>query len=149
MITLTNEQIWDVAQDLDIGLRCFVELNTNELISIPDLLKNPDIDSEAWDEDIEKLESNPDSYQEIEAMRAKDSFQIMEDFTESLPETKLKSKLIDALNRNKPFRNFNAIIHDCDYREDWFAFKNERLKEWVKDQVNELNESIELDEDEE
>ena len=57
----------------------------------------------------------------------------MKDFVdEIIPDGKLKEKFWNALSRSHPFRNFNAIVHNCDYREDWFKFKQAALEEYVK-----------------
>ena len=51
-----------------------------------------------------------------------------------------KKKLIAALNRPKPFRNFNYLIHESDFRQEWFDFRQERNVEWVKEQISNLSE---------
>jgi hypothetical protein len=52
----------------------------------------------------------------------------MEDFIDSLGDTKEADKLRDALNRRKPFRQFKDTL--CDYpdlREAWFKFEQQAL----------------------
>jgi hypothetical protein len=63
----------------------------------------------------------------------------MEDFTNSLPETVgLKNQLKFALGNKKPFRQFKFLIDRSGvYREQWFAFKDEQLRQWVIDQITE------------
>jgi Uncharacterised protein family (UPF0158) len=61
----------------------------------------------------------------------------MEDFAESLPASSWKSRLIEALSRNKPFRRFRDAVHaDLKLRDQWFAFQREALKaharHWLK-----------------
>jgi hypothetical protein len=64
----------------------------------------------------------------------------MEAFADQLPnKLDLKSKLFQALERNKPFREFKFIIDNSDYREEWFAFKNLKLQEWVEEKIEEIN----------
>ena len=59
----------------------------------------------------------------------------MADFTEQLDDnSELKRQLIAALNKKKPFREFKFVIDNSGvYRQQWFNFKNERLKQWVND----------------
>ena len=73
-----------------------------------------------------------------------ESLRIMEGFIYSLPDQahELKTRLTQALNNAKPFRNFKYIIDNSgQYREQWFAFKSQQLIELVKIRLGtELNE---------
>jgi hypothetical protein len=134
MFQLTNKQIKDIAEQLDCGFRCFINKTSTELIFVPDENRNFGIDTEAWVDDLEKLENNFSDYYEIEQLESSDSFKIMADFAESLSDSiKLKSKLIYALNNNKPFRKFKFEIDNSgEYRQHWFDFKARKLEEWVR-----------------
>jgi hypothetical protein len=94
-------------------------------------------DVDDYEELSERIEGDPDRYHQIEALDSHESFRIMEDFAESLPESSWKSRLIDALSRNKPFRRFKDAAHaDLKLRDQWFAFQREALKKrarkWLK-----------------
>lgn len=62
----------------------------------------------------------------------------MENFANSLPETVgLKNQLVFALSNKKPFRQFKYLVDASGiYGDQWFAFKEERLKHWVIDRSN-------------
>ena len=65
----------------------------------PDSIKNPDIDLDAWSDVIKKIDNNFDEYIEIGNLESRDSFSIMTDFADSLPDSvRLKNRLINALN---------------------------------------------------
>jgi hypothetical protein len=137
MLTFTKEQIKEIADDLDCGLKVFYHKETGELIIVPDTDKNFGMDTEEWQEDLDKLEENFMGYQEIRAMESRDSFRVMADFAEQLADEKLQSKLIHALNNKKPFSGFKFIIDNEDeQRQNWFAFKNKRYIEWTEEQLN-------------
>jgi len=133
MKSLTDEQVKEIAEQLDCGFRCFWNKQTNELLFVPDTNRFSESDNEAFDEDLEKLDSNFDDYDEIESMESSDSFEIMKEFAEQLTHNnKMQQQLFFALNNNKPFSRFkNVIDNSGEYREEWFKFKNEKLKEWV------------------
>ena len=99
------------------------------------------MDIEAWSDEMEKIDNNFTDYVEIEQMESHDSFVIMADFVETLSDSdKLKDKLIDALNKKKPFREFKFVIDNSGiYRQKWFDYKNERMQKWVTDRFNEIN----------
>jgi hypothetical protein len=139
MKTLTQEQIIEIAEELDCGFRSFWNKTNGELLFIPNELKFPGMDIEAWSEEIEKLDANFSDYVEIESMQSYESFEIMVDFVETIPDSnKLKDRLMYALNKKKPFREFKFVIDNSgDYRQKWFDFKNENLQKWVLNQFNE------------
>lgn len=137
-LTMEKEKIKDIADNLDMGMRCFVHLKTKEVKFIPDYDKHPDMDSEIWSADDEEFENNFDDYLEIDAMDSRDSFRVMADFVDTVDNENLKEKLVDALNRPKPFQNFKFTIdRSGDYRDKWFKFKDKELMYWVENQIQE------------
>ncbi|MDI1278122.1 UPF0158 family protein [Methylobacter sp.] len=85
----------------------------------------------------EDLEDNP-RYRLIDSLASHESFQIMEDFVDELGDTKEAGKLRDALNRRKPFRQFNDTLHEHTNLSDaWYAFEQQELKrlaeEWCEE----------------
>ncbi len=139
MPALTEQQIKEIAEQLDCGFRSFWHKPTGELLFVPDLISNPEFDNDLFDADLEKLDNNFSDYFEIEKPTSSDSFEIMANFTEQLSDNnKLKNKLINALNKKKPFREFKFVIDNSGvYRQQWFDFKNAQLKQWVIDKFNE------------
>jgi hypothetical protein len=139
MPTLTEQQIKEIAEQLDCGFRCFWHKTTGELLFVPDLNNNPYADTEFYEDDLEKLDNNFGDYIEIEKPTSSDSFEIMANFTEQLNDNeKIKNELINALNKKKPFREFKFVIDNSGiYRQHWFDFKNAQLKQWVSDKFNE------------
>jgi hypothetical protein len=146
MLHLTREQIKEIAEELDCGLRCFLHKTTGAFKSIP---KDEDMEYaelESWEEDIQELEENWTDYLEFERMPSREAFQVMEDFAESIDNGTLKERLFRSLNRPKPFRIFKDEIENSGlYREQWFVFRDERNRMWVEKQLDEFN-SVEGDE---
>lgn len=61
----------------------------------------------------------------------------LDEKSESVEDARLRYKLIDALYRSKPYRNFKTIIdYSGPYRKEWFIFKKSRFIEWVKEQID-------------
>jgi hypothetical protein len=140
MKSLTQIQIKEIAEQLDCGFRCFWSRIDEELLFIPDTFKYPDMETDAWSDEIKKIDDNFSDYVEIEQMESHNTFVIMEDFIHTLSDSnKLKGELIDALNKRKPFREFKFVIdHSGDNRQKWFDFKNMRIQQWVIDRFNEI-----------
>jgi Uncharacterised protein family (UPF0158) len=137
MIKLTNQQIEEIASDLEMGFKVCIHKITGEILNFPDELRmDVDPDEDAFVEDKEKYENNSDDYIEIEAMSSTESFEVMESFTQQVSDKILQEKLYDALSKNRPFRRFKDIIDDeGDYRTNWFEYKNRKDIEWVNRQI--------------
>lgn len=85
----------------------------------------------------EDLEDSP-RYRLIDPLAPHDSFQIMEDFVDSLGDTKEAGRLQEALNRRKPFRQFKDAVHErTGLSDDWYAFEQKELarlaEEWCEE----------------
>jgi hypothetical protein len=100
---MEKEKIKDIAENLDIGMKCFVHLETKEIKFIPDFDKHPCMDSEVRSADNKEIENNLGAYLEIDGMDSRDSFRVMEDFVDTVENENLKEKLVDSLHRPKPF----------------------------------------------
>ena len=141
METLNDQQVKEIAEQLDTGWRCFFNIKTREIVSVPDFIENPDYDREYFEEDLDKLEFHADQFIEIEKPCSRDSFNIMLGFTDQLTgNNELKEMLFNALDRKKPFSNFKFLIDNSGiYRQQWFDYKNDQLKKWVIDKFKEAN----------
>jgi len=136
MVSLTQDQIKQIAEELDCGMRCYVNKETGEIVSVLDFESWQTDNRGPWEDVLNELEENWDKYLEIERMESYESFKIMAGFAESVDNRELRDSLINALNRKHPFQNFKWIIDNSGpYRQKWFDFKNQRLIEWVKGQL--------------
>lgn len=132
----TEEQIKDIAEDLDCGFVCYYNFKTGEVVKVlssEDLMM---IDEEGWEEELDNLDENWGDFVEFRPFESYEAFQVMADFTEIVDDSALQERLINALNRPKPFQNFKwQIDHSGKYRQMWFDYKGERYIQWVKEQV--------------
>jgi uncharacterized radical SAM superfamily Fe-S cluster-containing enzyme len=66
---MTDEQINELADNLDCGLRCYVHRETRAIVTIPDSAFEFGNDSvEFWEDSIKEIEENFDSHADIEKM---------------------------------------------------------------------------------
>ncbi len=134
---LTEKQIEEIADNLDCGMRCFYNLKTGEIKTLLNFNSWMGADEEPWEEEAEEIENNWPDYFEFIGFESHESFQIMEDFAESIDDKDLQNKLVNALNRSKPFQNFKWHIDKSGkYRQQWFDFKKMRFIQWVKKQID-------------
>ncbi|NJY64114.1 hypothetical protein HC174_15330 [Salinimicrobium sp. CDJ15-81-2] len=125
-----------MAELLLCGQICFLNIRTGEFDYHPSEMDFfPDEDN-PWQEVIDKIENNWDDYIRIEPMNSNQSYAVMETFADQLEADGFRKKLLTALNRPKPFRNFNYLIHESDFRQEWFDFRQGRNIEWVREQIS-------------
>ena len=131
----TPAQLKEIAEQLSMGFRAFMHKEKGEFLFFPDRMQYMDEDFSAWQQEIDKVEENPDDYIEIEKWTSGDASRIMSDFAEEVKQIDLKNRLFQALNNPKPFREFRFIVDNHgDLREDWFAFRDKRQQEFVRRQ---------------
>lgn len=126
--------IAEIAGTISMGMLCYVDKKTQELGFIPDMDKYYGVDTEEWEEDIEKFTTNPDAYWRFEQMSSREAFKIMEDFADQLDNDRLRNRLSRVLNKRKPFQNFKYEIDNSgEYRQQWFDFRQKRDEAYVRE----------------
>jgi hypothetical protein len=134
-MTMSDEQITEIAELLDCGEICFYHLPTSTIEHHPDP-DNPYFEPELWKEIIDKIEANRNNFKRIERMDSRLAFQVMENFANSLTENSFKNSLIRLLLERKPFSNFKIMVDNSDHRQAWFDFKRQAYINWVSEQLN-------------
>jgi hypothetical protein len=130
---LTSKQINEIAQDLECGMKVFINRDNLEFRTILDW--GDFYDPGPWTEELEKIESEWTDYVVIEKLESREAFRIMEDFIDEIDDTSFRQDLIKILNRKSPFANFKAEIESSDFRQQWFTFRTKKFEEYVKDQL--------------
>ena len=128
---ITSKQINHIAQELEMGMKVYINTETLEYIAIPkdDILM---MDSELWEEALEEINYKWPGFILIEEMDSREAYKIMEAFVSEIDDTKFQQKLTRILDNRRPFANFKNEIEWSDYREDWFAFRTKKYEEYLK-----------------
>lgn len=141
---LSNQAIKQIAEELDIGMICYIHKETKECHFLIDT-EHPDFDdaSGLWDEAIKKVKDHMEQYIELRPMRSSEAFQIMKKFAQQVDHDDLERRLFNALNRRKPFPSFRRIVDDYvakgrDIRQEWFDFRDAQQQEWVRRELRYL-----------
>ncbi|MHB8066618.1 MAG: UPF0158 family protein [Desulfobaccales bacterium] len=129
-LTIRADELIMAFEDQNSEMQHFFDRQTGEILSI--------FTEEIDEEDAERLEAEPDRYLLIEPAESWVGFDIMNDFVETLPESKIQGELDRALRKNRPFRRFkDVLLNYPSVREDWFRFHEQAfikiIKEWLKD----------------
>lgn len=140
---ITETQIKEIAEDLECGMSCFLNLKTGELKTIPNFESWMETDEEPWEDDLKEIKEHSGDYFEFKGFESNESYQLMADFAENINDTEFQAQLVTALYRPKPFQNFKWQIDNSGiYRQQWFDFKKTRYIQRVKDQVDIVNQDI-------
>jgi hypothetical protein len=131
---INSTQIQDIIQSLLCGMNVYINKETLEIANIPDIDELYG-DTELWEEDITRIESEWSDYALITKLESREAFRVMEGFVDVVDDSRLKEDLIKILNRRSPFANFKAEIDDSEYRQKWFDFRNIKYEEYVKEQL--------------
>jgi len=127
-----------IAQELDCGFNCYLNVKTEETIAIPRFSHISDEDDfkRAFEEDFKKIKKQKADLIKFEVLESFESFKIMEHFIEQVPDQKLRTELENILVRKKPFQNFKNKIDQSDFRQSWFDFKQKELEKRVETDLN-------------
>ncbi len=124
-----------IADNLTAGFISYFNPETLEVEDIPEgLARDPEEFEAMTGETWEYIGIKHESWKrcvEIAPLHSNESFRIMEGFVDQMEDSRFRDELINALNRRRPFANFNHLIHNSDYREAWFKFRKEKLEWYV------------------
>lgn len=134
---ISKSIIKEIAQELDCGNTCYYNTKTAEIIAIPNFSDMWDEDDfkEAFESEFEKVEKQKKDIIKLEGLESFESFKIMEQFVDQLPDVELRGELEYVLENKKPFQKFKYIVEGSDFRKDWFEFKQSALEKRVEQQL--------------
>ena len=129
--------IREIAMSIDGLTDVYYSPTTQEIVYIPtpSILFDEDEFYEDFKEDLEKVTNQDNDFIKFEAIRGRESFNIMERFTEQVDDLRLQAKLEYSLDNKKPFQHFKHVIDHSDYRQKWFDFKQSELEIIVRRQL--------------
>ena len=135
--TKYKKVVSEIVDSLLAGLICFFNPDTLEIEDIPkEMAYDPEEFEMMTGETFESAGLKHENWQNcltIEPMESHDSFKRMEYFVDEVKDINLQEKLINALNRKKPFANFKYLIEDSDYRQHWLDFRQAQYELYVWD----------------
>jgi hypothetical protein len=133
MKSIPDKIIEEIADLLDCGMKCYLNISSGEVIPIPD---DEDFIGMEIAPTIDEIKEDPSAYLEFETMTSHESFNVMMDFAMKIDDSRFQTQLLAVLNAKSPFKNFKLKLDSSDdYRQKWFDFKKSRYIEHVKTQI--------------
>lgn len=130
-----------IADDLDFGMKCFFNIFSGKVLSLPDKEDEFLVDHQLLpdeEEECNKMKIEPEAYIEIRKMKYCETYKLMESFVEHLEDHKMYRMLGEALRGRRPFQKFKHLIeHTGFYREKWLEYRRIQLVNWVNHQIEE------------
>lgn len=139
---LTIKDVKSIAEDLDMGMKCYINKETREIKSLLDENDYYDADPELWEAEYEIIETQWKDYSVIEKMSSRDGYEVMRSFLKKVTSKRMKNNLVRALEGRKPFANFKfQVDKEEDTRQAWFKHK---LEEYMNYVILELRDDFEV-----
>lgn len=101
----------------------------------PDMREELGIDAgeeDDWDDGFGPLEGG--RFQSIEPVESRQGFRWMENFALRQEDERVRERLLDALDRPRPFRRFKDALHEFpQVRDEWYRYEDRKLKERARE----------------
>lgn len=145
-------KLQDLIEEMDSqidGYYTVVNKENGQIISVSeDILRkveDDEIDRDShpdWEQDVIdnaiNIVENEENYATIPSRFDIDEYSIMEDFVLAVKPEKVSDKLYTAIKGRGAFRRFKDSISELSVEEQWYQFKEQRLKEmaieWCKEE---------------
>lgn len=135
------------AGDLELAIAAnegewVLDLQTGDVLTTEwarDAARGLDPEKDVWDPDNELLgdddeDLDPERFRRIDPVGSHEGFRWMERFAESQADDFVRGRLLDALERRRPFRGFkDALLAFPAVREAWFQYEAIRLRQEALD----------------
>jgi hypothetical protein len=112
----------------DLEISYYLDVQTGAVIPV-----FGDIDDEE-DELRPAVEEDPERYRYIDPVGSHESYRWMERFAHSVEDAEVSERLLDALDRQRPFRRFKDVLLSYpEVREAWFRYQEEHLRAYAEE----------------
>lgn len=131
---LSEQQLQDLAQELDNGMIAYVSRADGNIDVIPEP-DNPYAESSDWQKQWDFYAENLADYLVLRPISSREAFRVMEAFAEEVDNPRWQQRLFDALGRSRPFRRFSDAVDDSPYRQAWFAFRDQAYADHYRREI--------------
>ena len=149
---MTRVKLEDVIEHLELSNeenKSYLNKSTGEIHLIPDEIESyleEDSDEDylpEWEIEIipiaKDILANPDKYIQFPNQFYINEYSIMERFSLSITEEKLRDAIYSSLKGSGAFRKFKNIINEFGIEDKWYKYKDGELKEFAIEWCKENN----------
>lgn len=139
-MSLTKIQITEIAENLDAGLHCYIDLNEWTVESIPDP-KRHSRDEERWTSEEEPPTETPQDNRRLLILRGvpkMENQQIINRFIPTLDSKTVQDQLRAATKKKRAYKKFKDVLYKFPtVQQAWFDFNIAALSVFVKRRIQE------------
>lgn len=133
-LKIAMEDLCIAMDDASYEHQYYLDLQTGELIFFSEYAT----DSQELEQSREQMGEYPERYEAVPRADSGESYRDMEDFIDTLTDTRPRELLDAAIGGRGAFRRFKDVLAGFpEEREKWFKFKEDRLRgratEWLED----------------
>ncbi len=142
---MTKVKLEDVIEQLQLSneeTKSYLNKSTGEIHLIPDEVENyieeegsDEYDLPDWEIEIipiaKDILANPNNYIQLPNQFDINEYSIMEKFSLSLAEEKLRDSIYSSLKGSGAFRRFKNSINEFGIEDKWYKYKDAELKEFA------------------
>ena len=129
------DELCSAMEDSSYEHNYYLDLKTGEILLISDYTDDAEIQKLR-----EKIDENPDRYEQIPKAEPHEGYEDMEDFIASAEDQHIAELLEVAIDGKGAFRRFKDVLARYpEERERWFRFKNEIMEERALEWLNDIN----------
>jgi hypothetical protein len=139
MAAVVNLQ--DIVDELSVTseeMRSYVDREKVVSVMLEDLsaAESGDTDESGEDDELDTAVSileNPQRYERLPTQRDVNEWEIMHEFCEQVQSPDRRKGLLSAIRGSGAFRRFKDLAAEYNILEDWYAFRDEALREFARD----------------
>ena len=133
-LNIDLDQLCSAMEDSSYEHDYYLDLNTGEIMLVSDWM-----DEEESERLRDRIDRNPDRYEQIPKVECYEAYQDMEDFIATVEDRHLAELLEVAINGSGAFRRFkDVLLRYPEERERWFHFKDERMEQRASEWLDEI-----------
>ena len=137
---LTKIQLTEIAENIDAGLHCYIDLKDWSIKSIPDP-KRHNRDDESWDATEKKATNvikNNHNLLVLRGVPKMENHQIMTQFIPTVDSNTVKDQLRAAAKKKRAYKKFKEVLYKFPtVHQDWFHFNIAALSDYIQRRIHE------------
>jgi len=139
-MSLTNIQITEIAENIDAGLHCYIDLDNWTVESIPDPNRH-NRDDEQWNSGNKEPETTPEDNRRLLIIRGvpkMEKLQIMNRFIPIVDSRTVQDQLRAATKKKRAYKKFKDVLYKFPtVQQEWFDFNINNLGKYVQRRIQE------------
>jgi len=134
-LKINLDELREAMEDSSYEREYYLDLKTGEVLFTSDFM-----DDEESGKLKDRIEKDFDRYEHIPKAESREGYEEMVDFIVTVKDERLAELLGVAINGKGAFRRFkDVLLNYPEARERWFEFKDDRMRERVREWLDDID----------